>query len=141
MTKPPALKVLEASLLITLLFGLVLVCMPGLVAQGFGWMIYQNPQAMHAWPEEARSYVNLAHAVMGGVIVGWAALMLWVCRHGLAKGHPGAWAAIGMSLLAWYLPDTAASLAHGFWQNALFNTGFLLMLGTPWLLIRKHALR
>ena len=41
------------------------------------------------------------------------------------------WFTITVSVLAWFIPDTAFSLWSGFWQNAVFNTVFVVLFAIP----------
>jgi hypothetical protein len=60
--------------------------------------------------------------VAGGLTVGLGASLIGVARaSSLARAFRG----LAVGLLSWFLVDTAASLAHGSWQNALGNLLFL----------------
>lgn len=118
-------------------FGGVLVLAPGLTSDGFGRLVY-GPGGFPDSFGPAAGYLELAHAVIGAVMVGWAALMLWVVRVALPARVPGAWAALTGSFLLWYVVDTTFSLAEGFAPNAAQNTVLLVLMlpglvGTrPW---------
>ena len=43
------------------------------------------------------------------------------------RGSKDAWWMFVVSLIAWFIPDTAYSLLSGFWQYALLNLGFALL--------------
>lgn len=130
-------KLFQAGLYITMAVGAGMVAFPSLTLQFFGLMNFQDAAAMLAWPVEAQQYAKLAHAVMGSVMIGWAVLMLWVTKVVLPQFGPIALKAIAWSIMLWYVPDTVASVLHGFWQNAVFNTGFLLMLTLPLIMIHS----
>lgn len=117
-------------------FGLLLVLAPGLVRQGFSLLVYAAPTSIDSFGDEQVRYVSLAHAVIGGVMVGWGVAMLYVVRSLLAKGWSEGWYVITMSVAAWYIPDTAYSILSGFWQNAILNTVFLLLFSAPLWAIR-----
>lgn len=122
---------LQIGLLITMAVGAAMVVAPGLAMQFFGLLIFQNADTMLNWPDEAQQYVKLAHAVMGSVMMGWALLMLTFARLPFQCTRSTVVKALSASLIVWYVPDTLASLFYGFWQNALFNTSFLVMLMLP----------
>lgn len=67
---------------------------------------------------------GLFAGVAGGLTVGFGAALV-----GLARATTLAMAARAMAtaVAAWFLVDTSASLAHGSWQNALGNVGFLVI--------------
>ena len=107
-------------------FGGVLVVLPQLTQALFGWMVFGGSGFPSTFSAEALHYVRLAHAVIGAVMVGWFSTVLWLVRTALARGLPGAWQALTLSLLAWFVLDTSFSLLTSFWQNAALNTAILL---------------
>lgn len=46
-----------------------------------------------------------------------------------------------VSLVAWFIPDTAYSLLSGFWQNAVLNAGFVLLFAIPLAALRSYVTR
>jgi hypothetical protein len=138
-THDRGVRLLTATVVVTVLFGLVLVLLPGLTQSLFGLMVYGRQGFPPSFAPEALDYVRLAHAVMGASIVGWFLLLLWVVRTQLARGVPGSWQAVAGSVAAWYVLDTSFSLLSGFWQNAVLNTGLLLLLLPGLVLSRPSA--
>lgn len=124
----------------TVLFGLFMVLAPGLTQQAFGLLIFQNPAQISAFDSQATAYIELAHAVMGSVMVGWGALMFMLVRKLNIKDAKETCNMIAISVLLWYVPDTAFSLYSGFWQNAVMNTGFAVLYAVPLVALRKHFL-
>ncbi len=122
----------------TVLFGLLMVLAPGLTQQGFGLLIFQNTEQFAAFDPQATAYIELAHAVMGSVLVGWGALIFMLVRKLNIEDAKQTCNMIAMSVLLWYVPDTAFSLYSGFWQNAVLNTGFAVLYAVPLLALRKH---
>jgi len=112
-------------------FGLALVVAPALTRQGFSLLVYASPAQIDAFGHEQVRYISLTHAVIGGVMVGWGAALLYVTRALFAKGHGEGWYVIALSVAAWFVPDTAYSIISGFWQNAVLNTGFLALFALP----------
>ena len=112
-------------------FGLVLVIAPSLSRQGFSMLVYASPERIDAFGQEAARYISLAHAVLGGVMVGWGAALFYVTTSLFARGSTTAWNLIALSVGAWFLPDTSYSLLSGFWQNAVLNTVFLFLFAVP----------
>jgi hypothetical protein len=117
-------------------FGLALVLAPGAARQGFSLLVYAAPTVIDAFGDEQIRYISLAHAVIGGVMVGWGVAMLYVVRSLLAKGWREGWYFLALSVAAWYVPDTAYSILSGFWQNAALNSVFLLLFFVPLWAIR-----
>ena len=112
-------------------FGLTLVLAPALARQGFSLLVYAASMHIDAFGAEQVRYISLAHAVIGGVMVGWGTAMFYVTRSLFANGHPEGWYIIALSVSAWYVPDTAYSIISGFWQNAVLNTAFLVLFAIP----------
>ena len=112
-------------------FGLMLVVAPSLSRQGFSLLVYANPAAIDNFgPEQAR-YISLTHAVIGSVMVGWGAALVYITQTLFATGNPMGRHLIAVSLAAWFLPDTGYSLLSGFWQNAVLNGVFLAPFAIP----------
>ena len=112
-------------------FGLLLVLAPALARQGFSLLVYGSPDRIDAFGEDPANYVSLAHAVIGGVMVGWGAALYYVTRTLLARGSRIAWNLVALSVGAWFIPDTAYSLLSGYWQNAALNSVFLVLFAVP----------
>lgn len=122
----------------TVLFGLLMVLAPGLTQQAFGLLIFQNSEQFAAFDPQATAYIELAHAVMGSVLVGWGALIFMLVRKLNIGDAKQTCRMITISVLLWYVPDTAFSLYSGFWQNAVLNSGFAVLYAVPLLALRKY---
>ncbi len=73
----------------------------------------------------------LLSAISGGLLSGMGTA-IWLVAHHLYPRDPAlAGRIIILSLAAWYLPDSAGSLAAGAWFNLIMNTGFLALFLTP----------
>ena len=112
-------------------FGLVLVVAPALARQGFSLLVYASPQRIDAFGHEPVRYISLTHAVIGGVMAGWGAMLFYAARTLLAAGSAHGWNLIALSVAVWFVPDTAFSVLSGFWQNALLNLVFVLLFALP----------
>jgi hypothetical protein len=112
-------------------FGLSTVLIPGLVARLFGGLFLSDPGGIAALGNEAAGYIGFVTAVMGAVMAGWGAAILCVLALRFRPGNSDAWWLIAISVLVWFVPDTAYSLWAGFWQNAVLNLGALLLFAVP----------
>lgn len=76
---------------------------------------------------------RLLSAIMGGLLLGWGALM-WCLSIWVYDGAPeGTRRAVLVSLVLWFVMDSAGSIASGHGSNALFNVGILaLAVGPLW---------
>jgi hypothetical protein len=112
-------------------FGLVLVLAPEFTRQGFSLLVYSSPGRIDAFGPESARYVSLVHAVIGGIMVGWGAVLFYITRSLVSKGSRLGWNLVALSVVAWFIPDTTYSLWSGFWQNAVLNTVFLCLFALP----------
>lgn len=128
---------LGASALVSI-FGLLLVIAPDAARQGFSQLVYANLTAIDTFGAEAARYIALAHAVIGAVMVGWGIAMVMITRRLIAVGSRLGWRMLALSLCGWYVPDTLYSLASGYWQNAVLNTGFAALFLIPLALLRPY---
>jgi hypothetical protein len=112
-------------------FGLVLVLAPSISRQGFSLLVYASAAHIDTFGQEQVRYISLAHAVIGGVMVGWGVAIFYVTKSLLARGERIAWNLIALSVGAWFVPDTLYSLISGYWQNAVLNTAFLALFALP----------
>lgn len=69
----------------------------------------------------AEDHLVLTYGVLGGVLIGWMVLVLAVVTGPLRRGDGWAWRAVAWSVAAWFVTDTAHSLAVGAWENAVLN--------------------
>ena len=113
------------------IFGLVLVVFPGLSLRGFSFLLYSDPQKLASFSADAIRYIELLHAVLGSVMVGWGVALMIIVRKWFAMGVRVGWQIIVASVLVWFLPDTVFSLWSGFWQNAMLNLSFLILFLVP----------
>ena len=120
-------RLLVAATAGLMLFGLVLVVMPGFTLQAFSLLVYASTAHLNTFGPEALAYISLVHAVLGSVMFGWGAVLMILALGPVRRGSKDAWWMFVVSLLAWFIPDTAYSLLSGFWQNALLNVGFALL--------------
>lgn len=73
----------------------------------------------------------LLSAISGGLLSGLGAAV-WLTAHHLYPRYPAlASRIITLTLAAWYIPDSAGSLAAGAWFNVVMNTGFLALFLIP----------
>ncbi len=101
--------------------GLVMVLMPALTRRLFSLLVFASPETIDGFGALPARYVALAHGVLGAVMVGWGAALLVVLFGSFRRGAREAWSIVAVSVAAWFVPDTALSLATGFWQNAVLN--------------------
>jgi hypothetical protein len=114
-----------------MVFGLLLVLAPGVAREGFSLLFYADTKRVAAFGPQAAAYIELVQAVLGAVMFGWGLALLLVVLRLFARGAREGWQIITVSIVAWFIPDTAFSLWSGFWQNAVLNLVFLVLFATP----------
>ena len=111
---------------------------PHLTQQSFSLLIYADSSVIHGFGIEAQAYIRLVHAVLGAVMVGWAALILFVLLTVFRQNPELGWKLVTYSVLAWFIPDTLYSLVSGFWQNAVLNLVFAVLFALPLIALRRY---
>lgn len=81
-------------------------------------------------PPEFTPALRFATGLMGALTIGWALTLAAAIRAAQA-GATGLWRGIGGAVLAWYVIDSALSVATGFALNAVSNTVLLIGLMLP----------
>lgn len=122
-------------------FGLLLVIAPALARDGFSLLVYSSGDRISEFGPDAVAYIELAHAVMGGVMVGWGVALFLVLRGPMRQDLMQGIGIFAISLLAWFIPDTIFSLASGFWQNAILNLVFAVLFAIPIAALYRNARR
>ena len=120
-------------------FGLLLVVAPEVGRQGFSLLVFSSADRISEFGSEAASYIDLAHAVMGSVMIGWGTALLLVLRGPMQRNLPEGLKIFGVSLLVWFIPDTTFSIASGFWQNAILNLVFAVLFLIPLLALYRQT--
>lgn len=121
---------LVVACLLVLMFGAALVVLSTPAQEAFE-STYFAPRSAVPLSPDAVDYTAFMGAVLGSVMVGWAALLLFVLNGPFRRQEPAGWNMLAVSLLAWFVPDTAYSLFSGFWQNAVLNTVVLVLFAIP----------
>ena len=125
------LRWLLAATVGVMVFGTALVVARVPARLGFSWLVYADPGRIGEFGAAAVAYIELLHAVLGAVMLGWGVALLCVVRGPFARGERAGWWLVAMSIAAWFVPDTAYSLASGFWQNAVLNVVFMALFAAP----------
>jgi len=66
---------------------------------------------------------NLLNAILGGVLVGFGAMIWMVAEHVLRKDFTLGRKLILIPLICWFITDSLGSVLAGAWFNAVLNTG------------------
>ena len=83
---------------------------------------------------------NLLTGVIGGIMFGWGLMLVFLGYRLLKRPLAWIWTVITISLVAWYLSDTLASILAGSSFNVALNTTLFLLAMPPVLVNRKSVL-
>ncbi|MFH1719834.1 MAG: hypothetical protein ABIJ25_09685 [Pseudomonadota bacterium] len=114
-----------------LVFGLSMVLLPEPTQKLFNYIYLSSPQGSTTFGESAIAYITFISAVLGAVMFGWSVALLYVLFGPFRRRQIEGWRTLAVSLVAWFIPDTAFSLWSGFWQNAVLNTIMLVLFLIP----------
>ena len=112
-------------------FGISMVLAPNLILQIFSLLFYDSPDQIKSFGIGAVAYISFAHAILGAVMFGWGAALLFTVLGAFRRGSREAWQTLAISICAWFIPDTSFSLWSGFWQNAILNLVFAVLFAIP----------
>lgn len=111
--------------------GISMVLAPGLTRQIFSLLAYSSADHIAKFGANASDYISLLHAILGAVMLGWGCALLFIVLGPLRRGSRDAWNTLVISLVAWFIPDTAFSLWSGFWPNAILNLVLATLFAIP----------
>jgi hypothetical protein len=106
-------RLIQAAAGVVLALSAVLLFAPSLGETFFNLVYFHQPGSPVPVPIEAQGYIRFANGIIGAVMAGWMLAIIVLARRPFQAGERYAWNAIAWPLLAWYLVDTAFSLAHG----------------------------
>jgi hypothetical protein len=121
---------LTGATVIVITFGLAMVVIPEPISQLFA-LILSSSKIVNSLGEPAKTYHLLFQGVLGGTMAGWGTALLMVLLTLFRRGMREGWTIISISLIAWFIPDTAFSLWSGYWQNGILNLIFLALFAIP----------
>jgi len=104
-----------------IVFGLSLVVFPDSMQRVLNLLYFSSPGGRPVFDQAAVAYITFICAVLGAVMIGWGTILLFALFGPFRRRHREGWRMLAVSLLAWFIPDTAFSLWSGFWQNAVLN--------------------
>lgn len=116
---------------LTALYGLGMVLRADVAVKLFDLLRF-GPVTAGVEPGPSMTHVLFAYSVLGAVILGWMVLLLMLAAGPMRRGQRDVGVAVLSSMVAWFVVDTAYSLAVGSWEHALFNVAFLVLLAVPW---------
>ena len=87
---------------------------------------------------EVLAFKNWLFGIIGGTIVGFHLLMIFISEHAYKRREPWSFWAMCTGLLSWFLIDSAISWYYGAIHNiVLINGVALILIGLPLLMTRE----
>jgi hypothetical protein len=125
-------------------YWLVIIVTSGLTLLGIGFSIvpdvmqsvinqvfFTPSQVENIFTEEVNSFLKFIYGVLGSVMIAWSVTLLFILAGQFRRGESEGWNTITVSILIWFIVDSAISILTGFWQNAVSNTVFLVLAAIP----------
>jgi hypothetical protein len=89
--------------------------------------------------DEVLKLKNWLFGIIGGCIVGFHILMIFITKYAFSKKENWAYRALCIGLLSWFLIDTSISFYyHAYYNIYLINVTALILIGLPLLMTRKE---
>lgn len=82
-------------------------------------------------PEALEESHRLVNAILGGVMIGWGAMIWLLVDRFLVQAPLDVKRILVVGLATWFVVDSAGSIASGGWLNAVLNVGFLAVFLVP----------
>jgi len=123
-----------------IVFSVSLVVLPQLSQSLFDSLFARQLAAHQPFAPSAASYVRFVYGVLGAVMIGWMVSLLFLIAGPFRERTRGGWYAVSVSVLVWFVVDSSFSIWVGFWENAAFNTGFLLLFAPPIIATSRRCL-
>ena len=118
---PGAQLLAQATMVIMMALGGVMLLAPTVGEKIFYLVYYQNIVPPADFSEEARGYIRFTNGVLGAVMIGWMTLTYRLINPRQGVPFPVRSALI-MSFGSWFVFDTIFSAVHGIWGNVALNT-------------------
>ena len=95
------------------------------------------------WPDDqitpgTLQYKGWVSGVLGSVIASWCLLIAFLAYYPFNRAEKWAWTSIAVTVLFWFIIDTACSLYYHVPVNVIFNLLTLLMFSVPLIFSRKY---
>jgi len=118
-----------SALAMVVILGAAFVGLPREIVDALAAVGLLDP--LPAMSEDARRYVDFVYGVLGAVMIGWGLALLLALR-----GVGRVWV-FSVSLGAWFVVDTALSVATGHPRNVVLNVVTFLALMLPHLALAR----
>jgi hypothetical protein len=124
-----------------IVFALGFIFLPDVMQDFFDKVIFAAPPVTDRFGDEAAHYIKFVNGVLGAVMVGWMTALLPILLRPFRRGEREAWNTVTLSIVIWFVTDSAFSLWMGFPQNAYFNVLFFVLFIIPLAATYRHFYR
>jgi hypothetical protein len=114
-----------------MIFSLTLMLIPDTMQELFNILFYGSADADGRFDENASDYIQFVYGVLGAVMIGWSVSMLTTVFGAFKRGEREGWNGLALSIVVWFVVDSAFSIYAGFVENAVFNLTVFVMLAIP----------
>lgn len=108
-----------------------LMLMPRTMHGLFNLLFFADSNRVRRIGEDNFEFIQLVYGVLGAVMIGWMVTLLAIMRRHFQTDPRGTWQILRMSIGVWFVVDSGFSVATGFVEHAVFNTGFLVLYAIP----------
>lgn len=108
-----------------------LMLMPQTMHGLFNLLFFGDSKQVRHVGENNPEFIQLVYGVLGAVLIGWMVTLLAIMRRHFQTDPRGTWQILMVSIGVWYAVDSGFSVATGFVEHAVFNTGFLVLYALP----------
>lgn len=108
-----------------------LMLMPETMHGLFNLLFFGDSKQVRRISEDNPEFIQLVYGVLGAVMIGWMVTLLAIMRRHFQTDPHGTWQILVVSIGVWYVVDSGFSVATGFIEHAVFNTGFLVLYAIP----------
>lgn len=89
-------------------------------------------------PENAVLFQSWITGVLGATVSGWGSMIVFLALFPFKNRESWAWKCLAISMMIWYIGDTAISAYYHVTSNVMLNTILLLIVGLPLTFTRNH---
>ncbi len=129
-------NVMLAAACATILLSIGMAVPPYLGISYFNFLMYGAPSFPADISAEGIRYLTFAYSLIGCITIGWMVVMIYLANGPIRRGDDAAWKAATLSMVIWFVTDSTASVALGYWQNAVSNVSLAVFFAVPLFMLR-----
>lgn len=91
----------------------------------------RSPAALPPVTAEGENLMRFFFGLIGGIMAGWSLTLAAIAHFAFRHGERWAWITTALSIVTWFLVDSAVSAATGVYANVVGNVVFLVLFEIP----------